>query len=48
MKHIKEAGHDRITDPTLKCQVCKIQLDSKNKLMKHLKETGHAVAPVYF
>jgi hypothetical protein len=34
-------------DPSLRCGVCKMQFDSKNKLMKHLKETGHALAPVY-
>jgi hypothetical protein len=32
-------------DPALRCAVCKSQFESRNQLMKHLKETGHAVAP---
>lgn len=35
------------SDPSLKCSVCKSQYESRNKLMQHLKDTGHAMAPAY-
>ena len=37
MKKGKEKG-----DPALRCDKCKVQYETRNKLMQHLKESGHA------
>ena len=39
----KEQKESQKGDILLKCNVCKAEFDSKNKLFKHINSTGHAL-----